>query len=219
MKKFSGIFIFFILFFFGLAQNAEAHQPRLAYKLSTVLENPLVIENAEVSQAFYGILSGKPDYYSVAFHIPANLYFQILSPDINGAKTDFSAEIFLVGKNSEELKAKIGGGEWAKYHEDFADDDYLEGPNKTVALGAGLYRIKISNLRNSGKYVLVIGKKELFPPVEALKSVLNMISLKTTFFEKPIWTIFYNKIGAYAGGAILLGIIIVYFMLRFIRRF
>ena len=217
MKRTFYILILPILIF-GFFSIAEAHQPRLIYKTETSLEKPYIINNYDVSQAFYGELSGKSDFYSVAIHNPDNLYLQLLAPDLKDANTDFSAEVSLIWENNSKFVFKLSGGEWGKYHEEYANDDYLQGPEKTLALGKGLYQIKVFNPKNEGKYVLVVGKKESFPIGEIINTAISLPSLKIDFFDKPFWTAYYNKAGLFLGGGLLVILIIFYFIKRFFRR-
>ena len=60
---------------------AYGHQPRIAYGRDLDVMSPLLIHQPEVSQAFYGILEGKPDHYLIDMPWRFNLNLQILKPD------------------------------------------------------------------------------------------------------------------------------------------
>jgi hypothetical protein len=57
------IILFFVLFLSICA--VSAHQPRLEVGVNSSLTNPIVVQNPEISQAFYGNLNGQPDYYKI----------------------------------------------------------------------------------------------------------------------------------------------------------
>lgn|SRR5574344_1954540 len=68
-----------------------AHQPRL------IFEQPIgqivAVEHPEISQAFYGILSGQTDIYQIISDTGFLLYANIVVPDQEGQRTDFVIEI------------------------------------------------------------------------------------------------------------------------------
>jgi hypothetical protein len=60
----------FVFWLFGilLTHAAIAHQPRIVAGNRLPQTNPMVIHNPEVSQVFYGELTGEPDYYTIPSH-------------------------------------------------------------------------------------------------------------------------------------------------------
>ena len=202
---------------------AYAHNPR-------VVEAGAVtnIENPEISQAFYGTLSGKPQAYFIKLSEPFKLYAGLLVPDVSGATKDFSAEIIQIGKFIDDTgqdastdQATTFGGkkttlfkldgtqmDWKRFYEEFGNDWYWQGPETALMDAAvtpspaGLYEIKVSNPSNQGKYVLVVGTKEKWPPGEIWNTLLTMPHVKTFFGESP-FTSFSNRIGLFIFGPIL----------------
>ncbi|MFA6228022.1 MAG: hypothetical protein WC668_02445 [Patescibacteria group bacterium] len=176
------------------AVSVSAHQSRLAYRMTAAKDAPIVITNADVSQAFYGQLKGEIDYYDLQLASPLDFYFQILVPDIADIRTSLIAQ--LNDSNGKPLAVLNGlGYPWQKFHEDFAGDDYLQGPEKKISLPAGDYRLMVSSPNNLGKYVLVVGEKESFPLGESLKTLRLLPGLKK-FFNKPLWAIYEGRIGS-----------------------
>ena len=57
------LILLFILFLSICA--VSAHQPRLELGVNSTMTNPIVVQNPEISQAFYGKLNGQPDYYKI----------------------------------------------------------------------------------------------------------------------------------------------------------
>lgn len=74
--------------FFGFT---FAHQPRLVFKQPA--GQVVNIQNPEVSQAFYGILSGQADTYQIIAETRFLLYINILAPDLPYSRTDFTVDI------------------------------------------------------------------------------------------------------------------------------
>ena len=172
-----------------------AHQPRLETATNVSYENPIVVQNPEISQAFYSQLNGKPDYYRIDSNKSFRLYINLLvptSPGING--NCVSAEvldstgrsiIFVNGTNSS----------WQAYFEEFGGDNYLKGPEATANLPAGTYYIKVFNQENQGKYVIAIGDVESFPLEESFTALFTIPLLKESFFGKPVSTLFFEFLG------------------------
>ena len=83
-----------------MAAEAQAHQPRIVSDSWLTL-----IENPEVSQAFYGELKGHEAYYLIDLKQAGDLYLQLLVPDLPGVAKDKSAAV----EYSPELGAKKSG--------------------------------------------------------------------------------------------------------------
>jgi len=217
--------LFLILAFSG---NAHAHNPR-------VVESGAVtnIENPEVSQAFYGTLNGKSQLYFIRADKPFKLYAGLLTPDVPGATQDFSAEITQISKfvdgaaQEVSIDQAIGLGgkktllstldgtrmEWKRFYEEFGNDWYWQGPetapmdSPVAPSPAGLYEIRVSNPGNQGKYVLVVGTQEKFPPREIWNALVTMPHVKS-FFEKSPFTAFFNRIGLMLFGP-MIGLVVI----------
>ena len=178
---------------------ASAHQPRLVMDEVTGMETPIAIHNPEASQAFYGELKGRADYYEVRLSKRTDLYLSILSPR-KGGRSDFN--IFL---SSGDYGRIIAGGDikWTEYFEQYAGDWYLKGPEKTFNLPPGTYSIMVSSADNRGKYSLVVGTQESFPFGEALNALWLLPELKVRFFSEPAWMVFNGMIYQYLGTALV----------------
>lgn len=191
----NGLIIGIILVLFLSLNALSAHQPRLDTGAAVSVENPIIVENPEISQAFYGQLNGKPVYYQIKSDQPFQLYVNLLVPTSPGQGGEFiSAEVtdqtgnivmFLNGTNST----------WTPYFEEFGGDFYLKGPEATLDVPDGTYTIKVFNSQNQGKYSIAIGKIETFPANEALAALFTLPLLKQQFFAKPISTLFIEFIG------------------------
>jgi len=206
MKRFSLLF-FLIVLSFTIAANVQAHEPRI------VPDNELVlIKNPDISQAFYGELKGQPAYYLINLKTAGDLYLQILVPDLPGILKDkgvvitYSPELGQKAVNFSKLDPKSAG--WEKFYEEYAGDNYLNGPEIKEPAEPGYYFIKVESPENEGKYVLVVGQKEAFPILESVKALVAIPILKVNFFNKPVWYFFEGKIGRYVGFA-LLGLLIL----------
>ncbi|MDO8592629.1 MAG: hypothetical protein Q7R92_02540 [bacterium] len=197
---------------FAAAKSAGAHQPRYVPDSQLVL-----IKNPAISQAFYGELKGDSAHYLIDLKQEQALYLRILVPDLPEIKKDKTVTV----DYAPELGVKAAGfakldpasAPWENFHEEFAGDDYWQGPELKRPAEAGYYLIKVSSPDNTGKYVLVIGDKEEFPAAEIGKALIAVPQLKMKFYDKPVWQWFNGKVGKY----FLLGLgllLVVGFMFR-----
>jgi hypothetical protein len=192
----------------------SAHQPRLEVGINSSMNNPIVVQNPEVSQAFYGDLNGQPDYYKITSDKPFKLYVNLLVPQSPGISGDFvSAQIT---DSSGKAIALLDGtkSNWTPMFEEFGGDYYLQGPEFVQNVNAGTYYIKVFNANNSGKYSLVIGNIESFPPDESLKALVLIPLLKEQIFGKPVTTLFFEFLGI----ILSLGSIMVLFSMLIMSR-
>jgi len=203
-KFFLLVFVFLLLSF-----SALAHQPRI------VKANLTEIFNQEVSQAFYGNLNGAPAYFAVNSNSSFSMYFGILVPDVKGIKKDVSAIVEKDGKQYLFLNASASA--WKPFFEDYAGDNYFWGPEARANATADNYTITVFSPGNTGRYVLVVGEKELFPPNEMLNALFIIPQLKVNFFNKPFWALFEGIIGKYIL-YLLIFIVVVVLAIVFIAR-
>lgn len=102
-----------------------AHQPRL------VFEQPagqiVNVEHPEISQAFYGILSGYEDIYQIRSDTGFLLYVNIVVPAASGQRTDFAIEI----SEPNNISTRLEGASSTRtdFYEPFGGDAYLMGPS------------------------------------------------------------------------------------------
>ena len=89
MKKIS----FMLISAIALLGICSAHQPRLERNQVSDETNPIVITKPEISQAFYGILSGHTDYYQIKMDTGFQLFVSLVVPDLSGQRTDFIVDI------------------------------------------------------------------------------------------------------------------------------
>jgi len=192
---------------------AAAHQPRLVYKEVLSQETPALIVKPDVSQAFYGQLKQTSDYYRFDLDQPLKFYFGLLSPADKEERQDFSAELLEI--NSGRLIQALESQDllWPSYFEKFAGDKYFKGPEATLDLPAGSYLIKVSNPSNEGKYVLVVGQKEVFTGKSLVETLKELPTLKKEFFGLSPLAAFFNLIGLFALLA-LAGILTLLFWIK-----
>lgn len=210
MRKFFTLFMLSMMI--GLAY---AHQPRLVSDGVTQIENP------EISQAFYSELDGEPEYYKIISDEDFNFYVQILVPALDGIDKDVSVEVTYEheegGEHEDEPLFLLDGTNhsWTIFFEEFAGDTYYEGPEDEAIVGPGTYNIKVFSPDNEGKYVLVVGMIEAFPPDEIVKTLFALPQLKAEFFEKPAYTAYFNLTGLFVfGPAILVIAVLLFFFWR-----
>ncbi len=194
----SGFIALAILCFFFLLPLVTAHQPRLTMGLGIHSENDsLLVENPQVSQAFYGELKGSPDFYRIILDNKTRIYVGITAPFTPDAKTDFTVELY-DHKDTAITQVFLLDGtkfQWNPFYEQFGGDYYLQGPAATENLTNVTYYIKVSSPSNQGKYALVIGEEESFPPGETVNAYMLLPVIKQQFFGKPVVFSFLELLG------------------------
>lgn len=219
MKKVYLLLVIFIGVFLT-TNTASAHQPRLVWEMQSTYASPFIIDNQDISQAFYGILKDKPEYYKVKIDQRSDLYLSLLVPDNINAAVSVSARVFKLNSSDEEIKIFLNGDRslWKSYFEEFAGDFYLQGPDGARILKPGEYLIEITSNANEGKYVLVVGQKESFPLNEAMKMILNLPKLKLDFFEEPIYMLAGGIVGKLFSALLLFILLLILMSLRKVRE-
>jgi hypothetical protein len=197
-----------------LSAGVSAHQPRL------VSGDVVMIRNPEVSQAFYGELKGKHDHYNIIEEEGFDLYVSVLVPDLPGIGKDVSVAIEPIDEIDNNFIYFLNGTgfRWERYYEEFGGDWYYQGPEIKANVGPGGYDIHVMSTDNLGKYVLVVGQKEEFPFDEIVNTIFTLPSLKQDFFEKPAYTAYFNLIGLFIFGPVILVILILVATILFLKR-
>ncbi len=192
-----------------------AHQPRLVFQAPT--GEIIHIENPEISQAFYGILSGQEDNYQIVSDTGFLLYVSLVVPDISWSMTDFTIDI---NQGDSPLIPRLDGKYFSRswFFEKFAWDTYLQWPTREKLVAPGIYTIKISNPEKKGKYSLAIGKKESFPFNEIIHTYKVLPELKIVFFEKPWYTIFLNYVWWFFIAILLVIVVIIWWIIHRIQH-
>ncbi len=216
MKKIQIILLATLSLFLMFYCPAEAHQPNFIDKAKEI-----TVINPEISQAFYGFLDGQPVNFSIDSASDFQLYIQLLTPDVGNPQNNLFASI--TNENGIEIKKLDGLNNytWTHWYEEFGGDWYWMGPEFKKELPAGQYTISVFNPGNKGEYVFVVGEKESFPLIQMPKMFSELYKIKTVFFQKPWYSVFQNKLGAFLGIGILIIIIVIYgivFLIKFIKN-
>lgn len=209
------IFLFCFLVI-PLVANAFAHQPRLVIEQINSQTSPIIIEEPEISKAYYGQIEKSSEYYKIDSSKGFDLYLSLQIPDIPMQ----SKNIILELKDESGLQLMYldsSKHHWEKFHEDFGNADYLSGPSIQMALPSGIYTIKINGDENI-KYVLVTGLKEEFPASEFLNSLFLVPKINQEFFGMNSFQSLANIFGfilliIFSG----IGFVILILVKRFLR--
>lgn len=203
--------LFLSALFFIPGGEVFAHQPVIVNQNTAV-----TVKDPEISKAYYGRLSGQPAVFTIDSKKPFTFYVNLLVPDVNDAKTDFSLEI---RKNGAVIQELYGPDHpWLDFYEPFGDDYYLKGPEFESQAEPGLYTVKIHSPDNIGKYSLAIGKIENFGLLETLATLRALPSLKKDYFDRSPWTAYNNYAGLAVFIYFVLSGILVYFIIIFFKR-
>ena len=185
------IFLFVVLFFIC---SATAHQPRVELGINTTASNPIIIETPGLMQAFYGNLNGMPDYYQITSDVPFELCLGITVPASKGLGGSLPSVQVTDSSGKPVFTLNGTTGTWKPFIGEFKDS-YLDGPEITQNVSAGTYNIKVFNGNNDGKYLLLVGNKEVLNAEDYLQDIVNAPILKEQFFGKPVTLLFLEFIG------------------------
>jgi hypothetical protein len=205
--------IFFIISCLFLP-TVFAHQPRLVGN-----ETNVVVDQPEISKAYYGSLSGKPATYRIESTESFRLYVNILVPDMEGIDKDVSVKILKQGT----VISILGGieHEWTQFYEPFAGDHYFRGSEYVKEQDAGTYEIEVYSPDNQGKYVLAVGDKEAFPLGELARTYAVLPRLKSEFFGKSFFSAYFNIMGIFLVVILIITgviLIMVLYSIKIIRK-
>jgi hypothetical protein len=166
-----------------------AHQPALVRESLTIVNDP------EVSQAFYGELHGSPAYFQIQSSTGFDLYVQLTLPDVPGIGKDVSARITKDGDPGFIEVLDGTNHTWTPFYEEFGGDEYWSGPEFNQTVGPGTYTIEVYRPVNQGTYVFVVGEKEEFPLDVTLRTLFLLPVLKTDYFQKPPYAVLFSRMG------------------------
>jgi hypothetical protein len=168
------------------AWSAQSHRPVIV-KEEVSREKPVIVEEPEISWAYYGTLEGEPHYFKILSSEGFNLYMNILVPDFDPEGKpikyhDMSIEIL----RDDELIYREEGldNEWMRFYEKYGRDHYYWGPEYDRYVEGGTYFIKVFNSMNSGRYSIAIGKIEKFTIPIFIDALFKAKSLDRWFFKE-----------------------------------
>lgn len=148
------------LFFYGsLAQAFEAtwHTVPTAYEVVSIL-------NPETEQLILGELDGDPEMFEIFSETPFILTTEIRAVPNKTANTlpAFSGIIIKQKelRGVEEVsRLQSADADWSVMTDNATGLKYQAGPYFSEAMASGTYRIEISSLNNTGKYILLVGNQ------------------------------------------------------------
>ena len=80
--------------------------------------------------------------------------------------------------------------DWQEYYESISREYYLKGPELDKQLPVGKYKIEVYSGDNQGKYVLVVGKNDVYDYSVNFKYLLAVAVFKSIFFTNINFAIF-----------------------------
>ena len=197
----------FVACAFGMPpEQSLAHQPRMTEATNTVVEDP------EISKAYYAELQGIPQTYTITATGSFHLYVNILVPYRPDQPKDITVRI---AKDGAPLATLDGANaEWKKFFEPFGYDTYWMGPEYKERVGAGTYQITVTSPKNDEQYSLAIGEIEKFDMATGLDALRLIPQIKREFFyESPVSFIF-----SMFGWGLIVAMYLLAFVVGFLYR-
>jgi len=183
-----------------------AHIPELVIEDRNYTLEPIIVNEPEISYAYYGKLQGSPQIYKIESENPFHLYVSLLVPYVGQESSEVE---FHIMKDEEKIVMMHDYQNWTKWYEEYGGDWYLQGPEYEADVEAGTYLVEVHSDTNSEDYTLAIGKIERFGAVEILKTVFVLPLMKALFWKS------YLMIGVYI--LIIAGIIALIYV-KIIKR-
>ena len=146
------------LFFTG---TAHAYVPQIVVQES--LHDITVIDDPELSQAFFGELQDFPHTYEIRADKSFTLYTQIRVPELESSKNNVSGIIIKEqkkGRVEEVARFLAEDALWTVNKDRLIGEEYREGAQFEKELGPGVYRLEVHTPDNIEKYILRVGKNE-----------------------------------------------------------
>lgn len=201
----------FVALFAPLALSAQ--------ELRIVESTPFVIDDPEAYRAYYNVLDGAPAVYSIESSDAFRLSLVVLAPDVDGARTDFRAEIVnTAGTGTPPTVVDGATAEWIPFFDTSGRDDYLAGPIFQVGMDAGTYEIRITNVDNAGAYVLLLGEERGFSIGEIMNRYSALPTIKSEFFGKPSYQAFLAPLLLWPIIAVLIVLALVVFLVYLLQQ-
>ena len=213
LKKFYFIFILFFIFWFVFA-----HNPRLIWNTNSDINNPIIVQDSENSQAFYSKLKWVPDFYKIASNTGFLLYLSLTVPAISWSDKDY----WMIVKDelwNLLIDVNWSGYKWTEFYEKFAWDLYYQWPEFEKKVWSWIYYVQIYSNDNIWKYALAIWKLESRPVNEIMNTFKSLPALKSYFFEKPVITMFYNYIWLSLFFLIVFVVLLILLINKLIKKF
>lgn len=149
------------------------------------------VSEPEISKAYYGRLPGSPVRYEIASSRPFLLFAQATVPDVPGSRRDLRLRV--AGPAGELASLSTPAGAWKKFYEPVGGDHYLTGPEFRRRVPAGRYLVEVSDAGNTGVYVLAVGEAERWGPVEGVRALLALPTIKHDYFGESLARAWFSR--------------------------
>lgn len=176
-------------FLAGLALPLSA----AAFSLEWHGEPAVTVQDPQRAIGYAGKLTGEPHEYTFTLAEPAEIYFTVLVPDTERAKTDISAA--LVDTRSPDVPVGVilgTEGIWKSY--DYQGDAYLKTQEFRATIPAGAYQLIIWSSQNDSPYVLVLGEREPNILAKIAGTLSALPTVRTVFFGRSAASVIFAPI-------------------------
>lgn len=173
------------------------HKPKLLLNYdNSQISNTILINDPEISQAFYGILHNHVAYYTIEQSKPFEMYLDLSTPTKldSSINNSFFVNIYWLNQNNYQLIKKLQARNFTKFYEEYGGDTYYRSIILDEQFNSGNYLIEVTNDLYDAKYVLAIGKLEDFSIQDSLEAITSIYIIKTQFFDKSPSAIFEGRI-------------------------
>jgi hypothetical protein len=190
-----------ILIILALLSLASAHIPELVLEDRNYTNEPIMVEEPEISYAYYGKLQSSPQIYKIESEEPFYLYVSLLVPYVGQDET--SDVEFHIMKDGEKIVMMHDYDNWTQWYEEYGGDWYLQGPTYEADVEAGVYLVEVHSDTNAEDYTLAIGNIESFGPTDIISTIFTLPLMKALFWNEYLMLVIYLALLALIFGVVV----------------
>ena len=176
-----------------------------AVRQPRVVDGEVVTEvnNPDIAQDFFGVLSGEPEFFLFSLKTEQELYLSLRTMDIADAVTDIAGSLM---KEDGEIIVELDGTtvDWTPANDPTTAVTYLHGPETRITVSPGDYLFGVSSLGSDVPYILAVGETEVDPGGDVVSAIGTLAAVREDILNAEVWEAYIKQ----AGAPIIIGTII-----------
>lgn len=167
----------------------------LAYAPAMLLPEGAVALDPLTASVFFGELHEESAVVRFRMIEGGKVYLNLMTPV--GANKDGKFDAVLVNESRGDVTAVLEAGSlpWQPYRDQLLAENFLRGPELSMEIPSGEYRVVVTSPGNLGKFGLQIGEEDRFSLRDYFTLYQMGPSLKRDFFATPPFSFFLSIVG------------------------
>ncbi|MBI5467432.1 MAG: hypothetical protein HY975_04450 [Candidatus Kerfeldbacteria bacterium] len=169
--------------------------PAMARQSVVVQTTPVIVQEPELSRAYYAHLRGQPAVYEVTVNEDLTFYASLLVPATTPPPNDLQVEVLRTNELGAEILIAViqpTATDWQPFRERLSGDNYWQGPSYRQDVGPGTYRLVVSSPTNTNTYVLAIGEQESWSASTFLGNLSVLPVIQSDIFGRAGWMFLFR---------------------------